>query len=183
MTTSRTALLDACVLVPMPLADTLLRLAAAGVFARKWSREILQEVSRTLLGKFGLTLAQVSRREAALQRHFADAWVDGHQGLIPSMTNHDGDRHVLAAAVYSCAGIIVTANLRHFPAGALAASGVEARSPGAFLLDLHRDQPQAVMVCLIDQAAVIGTSVAYLLDRIEVNAPELVAGLRQSRRF
>ena len=82
----------------------------------EWSREILEEVSRTLLGKFGLTLAQVSRREAALQRHFADAWVDGHQGLIPSMTNHDGDRHVLAAAVYSGAGIIVTANLRHFPA-------------------------------------------------------------------
>lgn len=95
MTTSRTVLLDACVLV-MPLADTLLRLAAAGVFAPKWSREILEEVSRTLLGKFGLTLAQVSRREAALQRHFADAWVDGHQGLIPSMTNHDGARQVLA---------------------------------------------------------------------------------------
>ena len=39
------------------------------------------------------------------------------------------------------------------------------------------------MACLIDQAAVIGTSVAYVLDRLEVNAPELVAGLRQSRRF
>lgn len=35
VTTSRTALLDACVLVPMPLADTLLRLAAAGVFVPK----------------------------------------------------------------------------------------------------------------------------------------------------
>ena len=43
-------LLDACVLAPMPVCDTLLRLAEEPAFyAPKWSWEILEEVSRTLV--------------------------------------------------------------------------------------------------------------------------------------
>ena len=177
MTSPGPVLLDACVLVPMPLADTLLRLAAVGMFEPKWTRGIINEVNRTLADKFGLTPGQVERREGALKRHFASAWIEGHENLVASMTNHPGDRHVLAAAVHSGTSVIVTANLRHFPAAALAAHGVESRSPGAFLLDLYRDQPQPVLACLMDQANVIGVPLAYLLKRLEVNAPEFVAGL------
>lgn len=37
------------------------------------------------------------------------------------------DRHVLAAAIQARADVIVTFNLRHFPADALAAQGLEAQ--------------------------------------------------------
>jgi hypothetical protein len=46
-------LLDACVLVPMPLCDTLLRLAEEPAFYRPlWSEEILREVGDALEKNF-----------------------------------------------------------------------------------------------------------------------------------
>lgn len=38
--TRYTALLDACVLFPIAIADSLMSLAAAGLFAAKWTRRI-----------------------------------------------------------------------------------------------------------------------------------------------
>ena len=38
------AFLDACVLVPIALADTLLRLAEAGLFRPLWSDRVLDEM-------------------------------------------------------------------------------------------------------------------------------------------
>ena len=45
------------------------------------------------------------------------------------------DRHVLAAAIRAGAQVIVTANLRDFPADALRAWDVEAMSPDEFVRD------------------------------------------------
>jgi hypothetical protein len=47
-----TAMLDACVLLPMPLADTLLRMAESPrLYLPKWSDEALAEVTRNLVSK------------------------------------------------------------------------------------------------------------------------------------
>jgi len=51
-----TVLLGACVLIPMLLADTLLRSAAPlGLYLPKWSDEIMVEVSRTRQENFSLS--------------------------------------------------------------------------------------------------------------------------------
>lgn len=66
------ALLDACVLVPMPLADTLLRLAEPpAIFDTRWSEDILGEMSRTLVRRFAKTLRAPSteRRPCASSFH------------------------------------------------------------------------------------------------------------------
>lgn len=42
------ALLDACVLVPIALADTLLRLAEAGLYRPLWSETIIEEMVRAI---------------------------------------------------------------------------------------------------------------------------------------
>jgi hypothetical protein len=48
--------LDACVLVPMPLADTLLRLTPGPrLYLPKWSDQIMVEVPRTRQENFGLS--------------------------------------------------------------------------------------------------------------------------------
>jgi hypothetical protein len=64
------AVLDACVLIPMPLADTLLRLAAGPrLYLPKRTDEIMAEVSRNLIEKFDVPeatrtiLAETPRRE------------------------------------------------------------------------------------------------------------------------
>ena len=60
--------------------------------------------------------------------HVSDALVTGFDELIPSLTLPDPhDRHVLAAAIHGRADVIVTKNLKHFPAAALTRYGIEAQ--------------------------------------------------------
>ena len=109
--------LDACVLIPMPLADTLLRLAAGPrLFLPKWSDQIMGEVTRTLRETFGLSAQKAMYRESEIRRHFPEAWIEDYENLIPAMTNHLKDRHVLAAAVRAGAKTILTYNIKDFPA-------------------------------------------------------------------
>jgi len=46
------------------------------------------EVSRNLQENFGVTEQQTAYRESEIRKHFAEAWVEGYEGLIPAMTNH-----------------------------------------------------------------------------------------------
>jgi hypothetical protein len=71
---ARPVVLDACVLVPMPLADTLLRLAAGPrLFLPKWSDQIMVEVTRTLRETFGLSDRKAMYRESEIRQHFPEA--------------------------------------------------------------------------------------------------------------
>ena len=127
-------LLDACVLVPMPICDTLLRLAEEpSVYIPRWTSKILDEVSATLL-KMGYSAEQAQRRIRVMREQFEDAEVTCYEGLIPSMTNHEKDRHVLAAAVHCGADAIVTGNTRHFPSEAVSAYSLEVLTPDEFLV-------------------------------------------------
>ena len=62
----------------------------------------------------------------------------------------DGDRHVLAAAIKGDAEILVTANLKHFPASALAPYGIEALHPDEFVLRLIERVPARVLAAARD---------------------------------
>jgi hypothetical protein len=76
----------------MPLADTLLRLAAG-------PGQIMVEETRTLQKNFGLSAQKALHRDSEIRRHFREAWIDAYEDLIPAMTNHPKVRHVVAAAV------------------------------------------------------------------------------------
>src|SRR5258707_605215 len=68
------ALLDACVLVPMCLCDTLLRLAEDPAMYRPlWSSDILQEVGNALESKIGLTSVQRQQRIEKMREAFPEA--------------------------------------------------------------------------------------------------------------
>lgn len=68
------AALDACVLAPMPIMDTLLRLAEEPAFyTPKWSNGILEELRRTLT-KFGRTPDQIERRISTMITTFPELW-------------------------------------------------------------------------------------------------------------
>lgn len=51
----------------------------------------------TLQENFSLSAQKAMYRESEIRRHFPEAWIDGYEDLIPAMTNHPKDRHVLAA--------------------------------------------------------------------------------------
>jgi hypothetical protein len=145
--------LDACVLIPMPLADTLLRMAEAPrLYLPKWSQTIMDEVSRTLI----------------------ESWVQGFEPLIDLMTNNAGDRHVLAAAVYSHSELVVTYNLRHFPDSSVRSWEIEVQGPSTFLRGLYNLDAGLVVSKLHEQAAAIGITLPQLLGNLSKNVPGFV---------
>lgn len=134
-----------------PLFDTLLRAADAGLYEPRWSMQILDEVERTLVNKMG-GAEKAKGRIIAMQRAFPHAQVEGHEDLVDTMRNDPKDRHVLAAGVRTGAGAIVTANVKDFPATALAPYAIEALHPDDFLLDLLDLDTAAVTRVLAEQA-------------------------------
>lgn len=146
------AVLDANVLIPAALRDTLLRAAGAGLYEARWTEDILAEVERNLAATWHWTDAQIQRFRTALAEHFPQARISGHAAIIDTMPNDPKDRHVLAAAVVAQAQIIVTLNLRDFPEAALLPLGVAAESPDTFLTRLFRERHAEMLDLLAQQA-------------------------------
>jgi predicted nucleic acid-binding protein len=164
-------ILDTCVLAPMPLCDTLLRLAESpALYVPKWSADILRELRSTLL-KMGYTEAQATRRITAMDMAFEDACVRGYDHVINVMTNHPKDRHVLAAAVHVRASVIVTHNIRDFPPKSLKLHSVAVLTPDAFLQGHVGNNQDLVRHRLTQQAAACQMSLHQLLARLHRDLP------------
>jgi predicted nucleic acid-binding protein len=171
----RRVVLDACVLIPMPLADTLLRMAEAPrLYLPLWSQPIMDEVMRNLIGKWRMHVDKARRREEEIRRYFPEAFVEGFELLVESMTNDPGDRHVLAAAVSSRAELIVTYNRRHFPSESVRPWEIEVEGPSAFLRGLYDLEAGLFVRKLHEQAEAIGTPLELLLQSLSKNVPGFI---------
>jgi predicted nucleic acid-binding protein len=141
--------LDANVLFPFTLRDTLLRAAAEGFFQLYWSEQILEETERNLVARGTITTAQATKLRAAMTDAFPEALVIGHEHLIAAMHNEEKDRHVAAAAVKAGAQVIVTLNLKDFQA---LPDGIEAQSPDEFLCNLFDLDPEGMVNVVLEEA-------------------------------
>lgn len=142
------AFLDANVLFPLYLADTLLTQAEAEAFRPLWSAGVLDELGRNLLEHTEMNEDQVHHRLTEMRAAFVDAEVTGYESLIDSMGNNPKDRHVLAAAVRGNAEVIVTSDRKGFPESSLKPFDITAVSPDDFLLDQLDLYPGLVIDCL-----------------------------------
>lgn len=150
------AVYDACVLYPSPVRDLYIRFAIAELVDARWSDTILDEVFRNLRsdrpdldpGRLEITRrrmndavldAVVPRNEAALSR-------------VVGLPDPD-DAHVVATAIDSGGSVIVTFNLRDFPAAALQPLGLSAVHPDVFATELLDAEPDAVAAVVRAQAA------------------------------
>lgn len=159
----------------MPLCDTVLRLAAAELFEPYWSETILEEVRRNLVEDGRSSISSATARIAMMRVHFPEAIVNGHDSLIPAMTNHPKDRHVLAAAVKAGADQLVTDNLRDFGPDSTEPLGIEVRSPDEFLLNVIDLFPRETLAALRAQAAALTRpplAVADVLRALRHSAPQ-----------
>lgn len=139
-----TVFLDASVLYPAPLRDLLLELAIADLYHAKWSNAVHEEWIRAVVqNRPDLTRSQLERTRDLMNAHARDALVTDFEQLIDILELPDpDDRHVLAAAIKGRADLIVTVNLRDFPAGKLDRWGLEAQHPDEFLThQFHLCQP------------------------------------------
>jgi hypothetical protein len=115
-----------------------MHLAMTGLFRAKWSAEVHEEWMRNLLlNRPDLTRVQLERTRDLMDKHALDALVTDYEDLIPDLRLPDpSDRHVVAAAVRSGAEVIVTMNLKDFPAAVLDSFGIVAQHPDDFIVHL-----------------------------------------------
>ena len=87
-----------------------------------------------------------SGRTCSGTKHFPDAFGRGHAGAADGVELPDeGDRHVIALAAAHEADVIITSNIKHFPAVALQPLGLEAIQPDEFCMALMEHDAAAVL--------------------------------------
>lgn len=151
-----TALLDACVLLPLAVADSLMSLAVAGFFAAKWTTAIENEWIRSLEAQRPDLAGKLQYRRDQMRAAIPDwevraaAW----QALAPGLSlPDDADVHVLAAAIAGHADCIVTANLKDFPAEVVQVYGIEAIHPDDFIVNQLDLDPIAALAAFREMRA------------------------------
>ncbi len=141
-----TVFLDACVLYPPLVRGVLLGAAEAGLFVPRWSRRVLDEWRIAAARNGGLAAERgVEAVAARMAESFPEGEVSPEPGVEMAIELPDpADAHVLAGAVAAGAGVLLTFNLRDFPARRLAALGIAARHPDGFLWELLSAAPEAM---------------------------------------
>lgn len=132
--------------------NLLLTLAEAEFFRVRWSQTVLDETQRAiqeiLTKKNVLEAAEsAARARRAMENAFEDAMVIEFEKFLCVCEDlpDPNDAHVVAAALKTQASVIVTDNLKHFPAEIMSPLNMEVRSADAFIADtIALDEGRAV---------------------------------------
>lgn len=175
--------LDACVLYPASLRDTLLRFSHAEFYDVLWSARILDEAERNLIADGRVSVEGAHRLRSKMAEAFDGACVGAAAitGLESAMTNDPKDRHVLAAAVASQAQAVITMNLKDFPEEASAPYGIEILHPDELLMVLYGLDAELAVDIIASQARALQNppmTVEQLLDKLAVTVPTFAAAIR-----
>jgi predicted nucleic acid-binding protein len=168
-----TVVYDACVFYPATLRDLLIRLAVTRRFRARWTTQIHEEWTRSLLAnRNDLTRQQLDRTVAMINNAVEDCLITGYQHIIEGLKLPDpNDQHVLAAAIRVGAAAIVTMNLKDFPDEILGEFDIFAQHPDDFILDLADLEPPILERVAKEQRA--------SLRNPPVSAIEFVANIRR----
>ena len=131
-----TAILDANVLYPQLLRDTLLSLAVARLYHARWTATIHGEWTRNLLLTRPDLATKLPAVVALMNSSVPDCLVTNYEKLAESLELPDpDDRHVLAAAIVGHADAIVTFITKDFPEAVLQPYGIEVQHPDEFVVN------------------------------------------------
>lgn len=137
-----TAILDANVLYPQLLRDTLLSLAVERLYHARWSATIHDKWTRNLSKDRPDMAIRLPAVVALMNASVPDCLVTNYEKLADSIELPDpDDRHVVAAAILGHADAIVTFNTKDFPKTVLQPYGIEVQHPDEFVmnqLQLHK---------------------------------------------
>lgn len=149
-----TALADACVLASALKRNILLSFAEEQFFRIRWSETILDETEGAiakLMARKGIAKPDESSKvqRGRIESAFEEAMVYGFDPLIPSLEAiNEKDRHVLAAAIKTCASVIITDNIKDFDAEYCANFDIEPQSADTFIANCIALAPSASIAVL-----------------------------------
>jgi predicted nucleic acid-binding protein len=181
------ALLDANVLYPAPLRDSLMHLAVTVPLEVRWTEIIQQEwVTNLLEARPNLEPQRLERTVQQMNKAVPNALIHGYETLIEGLNLPDlEDRHVLAAAIHGGAKIIVTNNLKDFPQRYLKQWDIKALKPDAYIIEVVEAAPEAALHAFKLQRANLkspAVGVSEFLTTLELQSLHQVVGwLKQQR--
>jgi predicted nucleic acid-binding protein len=131
-----TVILDANVLYPQLLRDTLLSLAGENLYHARWSATINDEWVRSVVKNKPDIAHKLPAVVERMNASVPDCLVTHYEKLADSIELPDrDDRHVVAAAIAGHADAIVTFNLKDFPQAVLEPYGIEVQHPDEFVVN------------------------------------------------
>jgi hypothetical protein len=117
---------------------------------------------------------------------FPDASVSGFKHLLSTMPEMGEDAHVLAAALFAQADVIVTDNIKDFPPHVAPRFQIAVKTADAFLVRQWWLDPRLVVAVLVEQSE--GTRRPHiapprLLEALSRVAPEFARLVADSQEF
>ena len=164
------AVYDACVLYPFHLRNIVVQVAVDHLVEARWTEEIHDEWIRNLAvtsPAIPIERLQITRR--LMNDALPTATVSWYEDHVAAINLPDpGDRHVVAAGIAARASIILTWNLRHFPAKELKKFGLRKETPDAFLANLYDEMPDLIVASLANARRNLSKSHVSALDFIHM---------------
>ncbi len=141
------AVYDACVLYPFHLRNLLVQCAVDRLVEARWTEEIHDERIRNLSANDPtIPIGHLRAARDLMNAVLPTATVTGYEAYLPAITLPDADdRHVVAAGIASDASVIVTWNVRDFPAAELRKHQLQKQTPDAFLTRLYDQMPDLMV--------------------------------------
>lgn len=181
---------DTSVCFPISLLDLILRCDEADLHRTVWTEDLLAELARVWVEKGARNAKSAHRICDQIRDAFPQQEVlrSSYASLIATMPGPDPDDHVHAAAAVSVApSALLTANLRDFPAAALAEHGVDVEHPDSYfaaLLDAHTDDLSLVIEEMAESRRHPSMTPIEVLDALERAGLRVFASrARRSVRF
>lgn len=168
----RVVVIDACVLYSATLRDVLLRFAEIGLLMPCWSERILAETAQALRRtRPDIRAEQIEHLMRCMKRAFPEAMVEPAAVVALGLPDPD-DEHILAVATACSADLVVTLNLRDFPARIVRRStSARVISPDQLFMALLQEDERAVRFVIDAMAAD--------LRNPPITPEQLIAGMRK----
>jgi hypothetical protein len=164
------AVFGACILYPFHLRNIVVQAAVDRLVEARWTDEIHDEWIRNLAADtptIPFERLQTTRR--LMNDALPGATVGGYEDLIPTVNLPDpDDRHIVAAAIAAGASVILTWNLRDFPAAALKKYGLHRQAPDTFLADIYDQTPDLAVGSLANARRNLNKSRVSALDFVDI---------------
>ena len=144
------AIFDACILYPFHLRNIVVQAAVDRLVEARWTDEIHDEWIRNVAaGALAVPIERLQNTRRLMNEAVPTATISGYEDHVPAVNLPDPkDRHVVAAGIAACASIILTWNLRHFPAKELKKFGLRRETPDAVLAELYDKIPELTISSL-----------------------------------
>jgi hypothetical protein len=164
------AVFDACILYPFHLRNIIVQAAVDRLVEARWTDKIHDEWIRNLAADAPtIPFERLQTIQRLMNDALPGATVSGYEDLIPTVNLPDpDDRHIVAAALAAGASIILTWNLRDFPATTLKKYRLRGETPDTFLAGLYDRAPDLAIGSLANARRNLSKSRVSASDFIDI---------------